>query len=394
MSISTFLASDLVPLRKRGVYQGIGNIAYGSGAMLGGVFGGILNDMSSWGWRLAFLVQVPIVLASAVLVYILVKVPPRVSNRSLVNRIDFTGSLLTISFLVVLLLGLNAGGNMVPWTHPLVLATLPLSAVLLAAFLWWESSRAKQPIVPVRLLLDRTVFTACITNLVSSMVMITASFYVPLYLQVLGHSATQAGLRLLASPLGVSISSVGCGLVMRKTGKYVGLGIVMQTVFLLSAVALNFLDENSPKWIPFVAMGLNGAGFGAMLTVTLLACIAAVEHSQQAVITAATYLFRSVGATVGVTVASTVYQNILNARLWERFGHLPGGPEEIERIRNDLSELGRLPEGWHDGVIRCFMEAFRGVWLTALGLALVGVITISLMKQHKLHSNLAREDRD
>lgn len=29
MSISTFLGSDLVPLRKRGVYQGIGNIAYG-----------------------------------------------------------------------------------------------------------------------------------------------------------------------------------------------------------------------------------------------------------------------------------------------------------------------------------------------------------------------------
>jgi MFS family permease len=29
MSIATFLASDLVPLRKRGVVQGLGNIAYG-----------------------------------------------------------------------------------------------------------------------------------------------------------------------------------------------------------------------------------------------------------------------------------------------------------------------------------------------------------------------------
>lgn len=29
MSISTFLASDLVPLRKRGIVQGLGNIAYG-----------------------------------------------------------------------------------------------------------------------------------------------------------------------------------------------------------------------------------------------------------------------------------------------------------------------------------------------------------------------------
>ena len=29
MSISTFLGSDLVPLRKRGIYQGIGNLSYG-----------------------------------------------------------------------------------------------------------------------------------------------------------------------------------------------------------------------------------------------------------------------------------------------------------------------------------------------------------------------------
>jgi MFS family permease len=29
MSITTFLASDLVPLKKRGVVQGVGNIAYG-----------------------------------------------------------------------------------------------------------------------------------------------------------------------------------------------------------------------------------------------------------------------------------------------------------------------------------------------------------------------------
>ncbi|KAK0652051.1 major facilitator superfamily transporter [Cercophora newfieldiana] len=391
MSISTFLGSDLVPLRKRGLFQGIGNVAYGSGAMLGGVFGGLLNDASAWGWRLAFLIQVPIVLVSAVLVHVLVKVPPKISNKSLVSRIDFTGSFLTVAFLVTLLLGLNAGGNSVAWTHPLILATLPLSLVLLVAFVWWES-RAKQPIIPVRLLLDRTVLMACITNLVGTMVVITATFYIPLYLQVLGHTPTQAALRLLASPLGVSFSSVGAGIIMKKTGKYVGLGIASQVVFLLGVVLLNLLDEKSPNWLPFISMLFHGAGYGAMLTTTLLACIAAVDHSQQAVITAATYLFRSVGATVGVTIASAVYQNILNARLWERFGDLPGAAEEILRIRNDLGELGRLPEGWRDGVILSFMEAFQGVWLTSLGLAIVGLISISLMKQHKLHSTLARAE--
>lgn len=38
-TISTFVASDLIPLRRRGVWQGIGNIVYGTGMGLGGVFG-------------------------------------------------------------------------------------------------------------------------------------------------------------------------------------------------------------------------------------------------------------------------------------------------------------------------------------------------------------------
>lgn len=54
-AISTFVGSDLVPLRRRGVWQGFGNVSFGLGATLGGVFGGWIND--TWGWRTAFLIQ-------------------------------------------------------------------------------------------------------------------------------------------------------------------------------------------------------------------------------------------------------------------------------------------------------------------------------------------------
>lgn len=391
MSISTFLASDLVPLRKRGVIQGVGNICFGLGSMLGGVFGGFVNDNSSMGWRLAFLVQVPVVVVSGLLVFFLVKVPPKISNKSYLSRIDFVGAFLTMSFLVVLLLGLNAGGNMVAWTDPLVLTTLPLSFVLLIGFIIWEDRNA-QPIIPVRLLIHRTVFTACITNLVCTMANTTLIFYVPMYLQVLGYSPTQSGLRILFGSLGVSFSSIGCGLIMKKTGRYLALGICVLVSFVAGTAIISTLDANSPGWVPFPAFILTGAGYGGMLTVTLLACIAAVDHSQQAVITSSTYAFRSVGATLGITISSVVYQNILKARLWERFGSEPDAAGEIGRIRDDLDELKHLPVGWRDGVIASFIEAFRGVWLTVLGLAIVGLVCVSLMKQHKLHTNLARRD--
>ncbi|KAI0537803.1 major facilitator superfamily domain-containing protein [Xylaria digitata] len=393
MTISTFLGTDLVPLRNRGIIQGIGNICYGTGAMLGGVFGGFINDNSSWGWRLAFLIQVPPVLVSAGLVAYLVRIPPKVSGKSYLARIDFIGAFLLVSFLVLLLLGLNAGGNLVPWIHPLPLTTLPSSLVALMFFITWEY-RATQPIIPVRLLFDRTVFTACITNLLCCMLQFQALFYIPLYLQTHGVSAAGAGLVLLFSSLGVSICSVSAGYIMKKTGRYVLLGTFAVSLQLTASIILTTLRQDSPIWPLRIVFFLLGSGQGGMLTVTLLACLAAIDHSHQATITSATYAFRSVGSTVGITIGSAIYQNVLMDRLWERFGDLPGAAEEIKRIRDDIDELNHLPEGWHDGVAASFQEAFQSLWFTLVGLAALAVISVSLMKQHTLHSTLSRKQSD
>ncbi|KAG6323450.1 hypothetical protein E4U22_006100 [Claviceps purpurea] len=389
MSISTFVGSDLVPLRSRGIVQGIGNICYGSGAMMGGLFGGLVNDHTALGWRLAFLVQVPPVLLSAVAVHFLVKVPPKQSDKSYLARIDFMGVFLTSSFLTLLLLGLNSGGNQVPWTHPLPLTTIPLSIVLFVVFLWWEG-RARQPIIPVRLLMSRTVLAACSANLLSTMVVLTLLFYVPLYMQVMGDSATDAGLRLLPSPVGVSVMSVLAGYMMKRTGRFVTLGILSMLTIITGIIFFTLMGRTSSVWLSSAAFFLVGGGYGALLTTTLLACIAAVDHSQQAVVTSATYLARSLGGTVGITVGSAVYQNILQARLWDRFGDQPNAADEIRRIRDDLGELKHLPPGWYDGVMDSFMDAFRGVWLTMLGLAVAGLACVSLMRHHTLHSTLDR----
>jgi MFS family permease len=162
MAVGTFLASDLIPLRKRGLVQGLGNIAYGTGSGIGGLFGGWIND--NWGWRVAFLIQVPLSILSGALVYKFVSERPKCSRKSKLARIDFLGVFTLMTFLLLLLLGLNSGGNLVPWSHPLVLTALPLSAVALAVFMWNELYWAKEPVIPVRLLLNRTVAAACLTN--------------------------------------------------------------------------------------------------------------------------------------------------------------------------------------------------------------------------------------
>lgn len=389
-AISTFVASDLVPLRKRGVWQGVGNIFYGSGAAVGAVFGGWINDR--WDWRVAFLAQVPCTVVSGLLVYFIVQSPARERKDSAWKRIDFLGAFLLVTTLVLLLLGLNSGGNTVPWTHPLVLTTLPLSAISLGLFIYVENSHAPEPVIPVKLMLNRTVLAACLTNWFTTMCIFSFLFYGPIYFQVKGLSTTQAGLRIVPSSLGGSIGSVSAGLVMRWTGRYYLLSVGDQTLFIISLVLVSTFSLTTPGWEHFVAFFLTGLGYSGMLTVTLLALVSAVDHAHHAVITSASYAFRSTGSSIGITIASAVFQNVLDKELWSRLGGREGAGAIIDKLRDDLNEISKVPPGWKDDVMGSYMEALKAVFLTNVGIGVLGMMASLAMRENKLHNTLARKE--
>jgi MFS family permease len=216
-------------------------------------------------------------------------------------------------------------------------------------------------------------------------------FYTPIFFQVRGLSTTQAGMRLIPTSVGTSVGSLMAGFLMNKTGKYRILCLALIFAFALGTGLLALLDLNTPLWPAYIYLFLTGAGYGGMLTVTLLAAISAVDHEHQAVISSATYAFRSTGSTIGVTIGSAVYQNILKTGLWAKFGKEEGAAEEINRIRDNFDELLHLPPGWHDGVFNTYMDALRGVFLTALGVAVLGFVCACFMREHTLHTILARK---
>ena len=129
--ILTFLASDLIPLRRKGVWQGFANILFGIGSGLGGPFGGWVNDRFSWRW--AFFLQVPLTLVAIVLDLVTVNAGPPSTEEPRKDpkfkMIDYVGAILLVASLVTTLFSLNAGGNLVPETHPLVLVSLPFSVI-------------------------------------------------------------------------------------------------------------------------------------------------------------------------------------------------------------------------------------------------------------------------
>ena len=99
---------------------------------------------------------------------------------------------------------------------------------------------------------------------------------------------------------------------MKRTGKYRTLGLVVLFFSAFGFIGLSTITIDTPTFSVLLYVLLVGAGYRGMLSVSLLATIAAVSHDDQAVATSANYAFRSVGSTIGVTIASAVYRTCSN----------------------------------------------------------------------------------
>jgi len=230
------------------------------------------------GWRWAFLSQVPLVMVSGTLVHITVKIPRSKSHKSKLSRVDFLGALFLVITLGLFLLGLNSGGNIVSWDHPLVLIPLLLSFSSLLAFIYIETYIATEPIIPVKLLLTRTIAASCLTDWFATMVIYMITFYIPIFYQTAGYSTTAAGLRLVPDAIGSAVGSVACGLTTSYTGKYKLLGLSMIAILIIGTALISTLTFTTSAWPAFIYLFLCGLGYSGMLTITLLATISSVSH--------------------------------------------------------------------------------------------------------------------
>jgi MFS family permease len=69
ISIISYLESDVVPLRRRSLVEGLGNVVYGSMNAIGGYYGGLVTQNIGWDW--AFFILCPLVVIN---MFILVRI--------------------------------------------------------------------------------------------------------------------------------------------------------------------------------------------------------------------------------------------------------------------------------------------------------------------------------
>ncbi|MEV8099823.1 MFS transporter [Kitasatospora sp. NPDC085879] len=305
----------------------------GIGALTGPVLGGWLVEQ--YGWRAAFWLNVPVVLAVMAAAALLV--PESRNPRP--ERLDRPGAVLSSGGLLALVWGIiEAPGH--GWTSGPVLAAFASAAVLLAVFLGWEI-RCSTPLVPVRLFRQGPVGPASMSLAVMSFAMFGAMFLLTLYLQeVRGLSAWGAGVRMI--PLSVGLAS-GAG-VSPLLGKRFSTRLPVTVGLLLIAAGFVFLARLRPESGdgPVLAFEvLSGFGSGLLAPAATEIVMNTVPAATAGVGSALNDATRQIGSTLGVAVLGSVLATAFTSRVGTDAGpHLlaRASASGVERVL-DLDQI-------------------------------------------------------
>ncbi|KAK7202425.1 multidrug resistance protein fnx1 [Myxozyma melibiosi] len=387
-TMSAIVLSDIVPLRQRGLLQGIGNIVYGSGAAIGGVVGGLMQE--AFGWRWTFVMQGPIIVLSVCAILFNLDLPKTEVDKRLLKRIDYAGSSTMIIGLCLFLFGVSAGGTYFPWTSPLIVCTLVSSVLILIAFAYIEIYVALEPVIDISVIKNRTVCASALTGFNLSMGYFTNIFYVSMYmLTVRGVSATDSGTTLIPQFLGTASGSFCAGLYMTRTGRYYPASVLAACCLFFGMCFIASVGYDTPRLIVSALLFMPGFGAGIYYTTTLVGMIAAIPFEQQAVCTSVVYGFRTIGSTVGVAIANAIFQNVLILRLEENITG-PGAEDIIRKVQDNVEEIALVPDELKQAVIDCFLAAFHAVMYNTTFLSFCAGVASLFMKEHVLHKSVQK----
>lgn len=371
MGLTFTIIGDIFPPAERGKYQGLFTAVWGLASVFGPTLGGWITDNLSWRW--VFYVNVPVGAAAIAVVYFAF---PYFQPEGVRRRIDYAGVVTLVACLVPLLLALTWVTNY-GWTSARVLSLLALAAVMLVAFIAYES-RAAEPILPLNLFQSRIVVIASIGVFLTGLAMFGSILFIPLFIQgVIGVSATQSGSLLTPMMLMMMLSSVVSGQLISRSGRYKIIALTGLAIMLLGMILLAGMGVGTTRLAVVRNMMIVGIGLGLVMPLYTLVVQNAVPQRMIGVATASTQFFRSIGGTVGAAIFGSIMLSRYTARfdqgvppntppqllapfhnplqltqilpsLQERFASLPNGQQLLQTL------LGNVRTALADGISSVF----------------------------------------
>ncbi|MGW4365651.1 MFS transporter [Nocardia takedensis] len=295
-----------------GVVLGLGSIA---GQVLGGVL--VEAQLMDLGWRLIFLVNVPVGLVALLLAARLIPAGAQTVPR----RFDFVGIVAVSGSLALVLVPLILGSarDWPTWSLVLLIAAVPASALAIR-HQTWLTRRGGEPLLDLELF-RRSSFDAGLAINVLVYVYVGSFFLsMSVFLQDgLALSPTRSGLTFAVPALGFAVAAVAARPLVARFGRnLVRAGLVLNCVSLALLLAVfHFSGDAIDVARLSVPLTLTWIGNGLILPTAIGVTLAGIDLSKAGAAGGTLTTGQQFGMAVGVALLSIV------------FFHQTAGPETL-----------------------------------------------------------------
>ncbi|MBN8234264.1 MFS transporter [Halobacillus kuroshimensis] len=370
MPIATTIVGDIYTKEERAQIQGWLSSVWGLSAVAGPLLGGLFVDVLSWPY--VFWMNLPLGILALLGILFFFKEEKTKEKRS----VDLPGSvwvMITISSLIVILV---EGGTSIPWLSWGMAALAVISTGGALAFIMHER-KMEDPMMPLDLWKIRSIRYSNATSLVTGMILIGVSSYLPAFVQgVMEQSATVAGFTLTTMSIGWPAASAAAGRLFLKIG-FRPTALAGGVSLIVGSVIFSLLSpEKGPL---FAAAGSLFIGIGMGLTTTsfIVSIQNSVTWEKRGIATASNMFMRTIGSALGAALLG----GLLNSRVSDEIEEAGMGSElSIDDTNALLREETRLSLG-EEALAVLQHGLTSGLHIVYISLVLLAAVSFLLILQ-------------
>ncbi|NLT36002.1 MAG: MFS transporter [Gaiellales bacterium] len=366
--IGMAVAADLFEPRRRGLALGIIGAAAEAGGVLGPLYGAALTHLG--GWKLIFLVNIPLGLALATSAWLTLTGPiggRRVPQAG--HSVDYIGAALLAATLTSLTVGL--GGNSQVGSAVVKPWWLTAAGVALLVFILWER-QCPSPLISLSFFRRRAFAAAVLANLAVGAALIVGMVEIPLYAySLLGKSEIQGGLLLMRLTVMIPVGAlIGGWLADRVT-----YALTATIGFLMTGAAYALIAHwpAAPgEMLMTRDLVLAGLGFGLVIAPISAAVIRSVGNRFAATGSAFVTVSRMVGMTVGLSALSSWGLRRFNALI-------ATSPLPLRTAEMTDAEYAAQNAAYQDTITSALRTLYADYFLVAAGIAVLAIMAAAFL---------------